>query len=478
MKQKKLAIAAVLITSLSGLYGCSEGDQSKVTIDAPTITDPGTGGGGGGTGGGTGTSTCPEWAAARTPTVDGTSVCQLPATILVDRTLTSDIIWFMEATVTVGNGNDEMSVDAGTLASGDAVVSATLSIQPGTQIRGQSGTFANMIITRGSRILAQGTADAPIIFSSDDDGFDGTGEWGGLILHGYAPHNECLLANEGAVPCNVDSEGESGFAGGYSPDDDSGVLNYVIVTEGGFEFASGNEINGISMVAVGSETEIEFIQVNGNTDDGVEYYGGTVNSRYVVLTGNLDDSLDWDEGWEGNVQYLLAVQVPETNGNAIEADTEGTLDFLSKPTIANATFVGNGAKTTLAVFKASSGGFILNSIMTYADGFTGETTCVDAEDAAQVGVDLVFNAVVAACDIAGNSVLLPVLVPSVELDANYAAQVPAASEVGPLDIDEINATYPASVADPDFFDVTDYAGAVDPAATTFWYEGWTLEGTL
>tara|TARA_R110002110_G_scaffold153886_1_gene347524 strand:+ start:82473 stop:83903 length:1431 start_codon:yes stop_codon:yes gene_type:complete len=476
MKLKKLAIATAVLSSLGGLYGCSEGDEANINIDAPTtITNPPADGGGGDTGT---TSICPDWSSARPKDADGNDVCQLPATILVDRTLTSDKVWYMESRVTVGNGNQEMSIDEGILANGDTVVDATISIQPGTQIKGQTGSFANMIITRGSKIMAEGTADAPIIFSSDDPGFDGVGDWGGLILHGYAPHNECLTADMGAVACNIDSEGESGFGGGYSPDDSSGVLRYVVVAEGGFEFATGNEINGISLIGVGAGTEMEYIQIHNNADDGIEYYGGTVSTRYLVLTGNQDDSIDWDEGWNGNVQYLLAIQGPDASGNLIEADTEGTLDFLSIPTIANATFIGNGANAKAAVFKATSGGFVHHSVFTYDDAFQGETTCVDASRAAQVGTELVYTNVVADCDISGDVVLLPSLVSDVQLDENYASQAPESSAVGALDIEDINATYPVSVADPDFFDVTDYAGAVDPNASSLWYEGWTIPGSL
>ncbi|QIB67237.1 hypothetical protein [Kineobactrum salinum] len=204
MKLKKLAIATAVLSSLGGLYGCSEGDEANINIDAPTnVTNPPANGGGNGDT----ASSCPDWASARPKDADGNDVCQLPATILVDRTLTSDKVWFMESRVTVGNGNQEMSIDEGILASGDPVVDATISIQPGTQIKGQTGSFANLIITRGSKIMAEGTADAPIIFSSDDPGYDGVGDWGGLILHGYAPHNECLTADQGAVACNIDSEG-------------------------------------------------------------------------------------------------------------------------------------------------------------------------------------------------------------------------------------------------------------------------------
>jgi len=134
-------------------------------------------------------------------------------------------------------------------------------IEAGVKVFGKTGTFANLFITRGSKLMAMGTKSAPIVFSSDDDGLDGSGEWGGLIMHGYAPHNECAV---GGSYCDIDSEGESGFAGGYDPDDSSGVLRYVVVAEGGYEFSTGNEINGISLVSVGRGTEMDYIQVHGN----------------------------------------------------------------------------------------------------------------------------------------------------------------------------------------------------------------------
>ena len=116
------------------------------------------------------------------------------------------------------------------------------------------------------------------------------------------------------------------------------------------------------MVGVGRGTTLEYIQVNSNTDDGVEFYGGTVNAKHLRLTDNLDDSVDWDEGYQGNIQFVIVKQNDAAGGNAIEADTEGTTDFLSKPIISHATFIGDGGKDTLVVFKKSSGGFIFNSI--------------------------------------------------------------------------------------------------------------------
>jgi hypothetical protein len=477
---KHHALFTAVIIALSSIYGCSDGDDTSINITNPD------GGGGGGGGTGTISTNCPDWASARPIDSDGNDVCQLPSEILVNRTLTSDIVWFMQSRVTVGNGNRAMSVTEGVLDNDQPVLNVVLTVEPGTQIKGRSGSFANMVITRGSQIDAVGTADAPIVFSSDDADFEGSGEWGGLVMHGYAPHNGCLLADEGVVPCNIDSEGESGFGGGYSPDDSSGRLNYVVVTEGGFEFAPGNEINGISLIGVGSGTEMEYLQVNSNADDGIEFFGGTVNVKYLVLTGNLDDSVDWDEGYQGNLQYVLVVQSADTEGSAIEADTLGSNDFDSKPTIANATFIGNGSIDRLWVFKEESGGFLLNTIGTVAEGNTALQACVEVRGAgaqANIGSTLAFNNVNADCPTFGfdaaSDLLGAVGVSSFdpELDANFAAQAPDASGVD-LDIATFKATYPESVADEDFFDATDFLGAVDPSASAAWFDSWIVEGSL
>jgi hypothetical protein len=475
MKLRKSLLATAISSAIVVMVGCSDGDESNVNIDETINNESSEGTASTGSTGDP--STCPAWTASRPIDADSMNVCQLPANILENRTLTSDTVWYMESTVTVGNGNGEMSLDEDILESGDDVLPVVLTVKAGTEIKGSTGSFANMIITRGYQIQAVGTASAPIIFSSDDDGYEGSGEWGGLILHGYGVHNECLTANMGAVACNVDAEGESGFSGGYSAADNSGRLEYVVVTEGGFEFSTGNEINGISFVAVGSGTTVDYIQVDNNADDGVEFYGGDVSAKHVVITGALDDSVDCDEGWQGDMQYVLVVQAPESKGNAIEADTEGTLDFLSKPTIANATFVGDGEKDTLAVFKKTSGGFIHHSVFTGAVG-SSITTCVDSSAAAISGTQLVLTNPVADCVTSGDAVLIPAPISDVALDASYASQAAEATAVGSLDIADINATYSESAADTSFFDTTDYAGAVNPDGSDLWYQSWTIEGSL
>ncbi|MGK0442952.1 MAG: hypothetical protein ACJA0N_002772 [Pseudohongiellaceae bacterium] len=504
MKTKRRLTTAIII-ALAGLYGCSEGDKSTVTIE--------TGAGTTGTPSSSEVSqNCPDWASARNIDADGNDVCTLPSSFTVDRTLTNDIVWYMDGRVVVGNGNGLMSPIEGTLEGDAAVLNVTLSIDAGTEIKSATGTFANLVITRGSKIEAVGTASAPIIFSSDDDGYEGAGEWGGLILQGYGLHNNSAFSCDAGTCQNVDSEGESGYAGGSTEDDNSGILKYVVVTEGGYEFSVGNEINGVSFVAVGSGTEVDFLQVNSNADDGVEFYGGSVNAKHLVLTDNLDDSVDWDEGYTGNLQYILVRQT-EPAGNTVEADTEGSTDFLSAPTIVNATFLGlidnADSQETLHVLKKSSAGFFHNSVMSgvRADGTFGTIeNCVqidgtgaqDNVDGTNAGganpnttINTIYSNVVANCtnfEVDGDDAIQISIgagandsvftVVDASIGTDYASQAAEAAGLASIDWVAFNAAHPESTADSAYLDDTDYAGAVDPAGSDDWFSEWIVEGSL
>ncbi|MEM9386975.1 MAG: hypothetical protein AAGA68_18075 [Pseudomonadota bacterium] len=493
---RKLMLMAALLPSLAALYGCAEGDLATITIDAPTenVTNNTDGGGDSGDAGDTGgqpgdvSTNCPAFSGAKPINADGNDVCALPAVISESQTLTPDVIWLMEGTVTVGNGNNEID-ENGELTNGNPLLNVVLTIEPGTQIQGATGTFANMIITRGSRIEAVGTEADPIIFSSDDAGLDGSGEWGGLIMHGFGEHNQCDTVQ---MICNIDSEGESGFAGGFVADDNSGTLSYVIVAEGGFEFSPGNEINGISLVGVGSGTTMDHIQVQGNSDDGIEFYGGAVNLKYGVFTDNLDDSVDWDEGFVGNLQFIIVRQSENSFGNAFEMDTQGNPLPLSKPTLANVTVIGHGVEgdeTEMLVFKAGSGGFFHNTVLTVDDANGTIDNCLlieGADSEALINTALVVNNWVADCQggagvgVIGNDTLDATTISAVEaqLDMNLASQAPEALLAEPLDWVAINGIFSESLADVDFLEATDFIGAVNPDGSDVWWATWTLDGTL
>jgi hypothetical protein len=480
MRSNKLVLVAAAVASALGLSACSDGDRSSLTIEGDTINEapnnPGNPG--------NGVSTCPSFASARPQTSTGTNVCQLPSTISTSTILTADTIWYLADRVTVGNGNEAMSATAGKLANGLNVQNVTLTIQAGTQIKARAGTFANLIITRGSKIMAEGSANAPIIFSSEDDNYDGTGEWGGVILHGYAQHNTC--GTDPTVACNVDSEGESGFAGGYNNADNSGVLKYVIVAEGGYEFAPGNEINGISFVGVGSGTVVDYIQVHNNKDDAIEMYGGTVNMKHLVLTNNLDDTIDWDEGYQGNIQYALVKQSAAADGNAVEADTDGstTSPMLSKPTLANFTFIVDTVDANAAGFnlKARTGGFFHNGIVTLAPSSKVNKCALvsGATTQANRNVSLYFDNVIANCVTFGDPVLTQSTVYAVDpaLAANYTTAVAQATLGANYDWAAFKAAHTESLADTTFLEANNFLGAVNPNGSNLWHQGWTIPGSL
>lgn len=484
MRLKNLVLAAAVVAVLSG---CSDGDRNSLVIEGDTINE---GDGGTTPPPGNTVSTCPEFASARPIDGDGNNVCQLPQSISENVTLTADTVWYLADRVTVGNGNNELgnralATDAWALANGLPLQNVILTIEAGTQIKARSGTFANLIITRGSRIEAAGTAEAPIVFSSDDADFDGNGEWGGLILHGLGLHNTC--DTDVLVACNVDSEGESGFAGGHDNTDSSGVLRYVVVAESGYEFAPGNEINGISFVGVGSGTEIDFVQVHGGSDDGIEMYGGAVNMKHLVLTNNLDDTIDWDEGYQGNIQYAIVKHgTSPADGNAIEADTDGNTasPMLSKPTLANFTFLVNTSDQVALNLKARTGGFFHNGIITQLPGTSTVTSCLEV--AAGTTQDNVTNGalfldnVIVNCGAFGGTGFDETTVFAVDpaLTANYTTAVAQASLAANYDWAAFKAAHTESVADETFLDATNYLGAVNPNGTDLWFQGWTVEGSL
>ncbi|MCG6189658.1 hypothetical protein [Maribellus maritimus] len=249
----------------------------------------------------------------------------------------------------------------------------TLTIEAGTIIRfkpGQGENASALIISRGGKIIANGTADEPIIFTSEDDDSEGavekseTGLWGGLIILGNAPVN--IEGGEASIE-GIPFAEPRGIYGGVDETDNSGVLKYVSIRHGGTNIGDGNEINGLTLGGVGSETEIDYVEVISNEDDGVEIFGGTVNLKHVVVSGCGDDAFDYDLGWSGNGQFWLAQQSNYMGDNLIEAgggvSPVNGLPF-SLPTIFNVTLIGNGNTSDGACvnFRNYAGGTIANSV--------------------------------------------------------------------------------------------------------------------
>lgn len=425
MNFKKLGLVVAVAASTS-LVGC--GSSSSGSSGGGTNPSPGTG----------------------LPYTCVGDVCTIKGIIDQDLTLTADKTWAIAETVKIGRGNETL-----TQAEYDALAGYTLTIEAGTKIVGTTGTA--LIITRGSKIQANGTAAAPIIMSSTDDGYDGRGEWGGLVIQGRAISNDC--PDTGV--CNIEGEGKSGKYGGTDNADDSGTLRYVVVAEGGAVVGVADELNGIGFMAVGSGTTVDYVQVHNNFDDGVEFWGGTVNVNHLVLTNNQDDSIDWDRGFTGTITNALVIQNTDTDAadNGIESDNnKDSMDALprSKPTLTNVTLVGNAADNGIKHRLGSAA--VLNNVI--VNGFK---TCLDIDDQASgnlVDTDIVYTNVVFSC-------ASPVKSDNEQAGVDYA-QLVIDSQVSSVKTDSVgtlNADYVWSAAG-------EATGAV--TADNLWHKGWTV----
>lgn len=237
---------------------------------------------------------------------------------------------------------------------------ATLTIQPGVTIVAQHDeTVDYILIEQGAKIDAQGTAAQPIVMTSEKKE---AGAWGGLHICGYAHTN------------NGSGKSEIGNApyGGNNDADNSGTLKYIRLEYTGYAFDEEHEANGVSFYGVGNGTTVEHLQAYQGSDDGFEFFGGSVNVKYMVVTSCSDDSFDWTEGWNGKAQFLVAYQEGESSlGYAcdclMECDNNGTNNAatpVAHLTIANATLIGNGGDAQGVRLRAGTQVELYNTIIT------------------------------------------------------------------------------------------------------------------
>lgn len=267
---------------------------------------------------------------------------QIQGTFNEDYTLDNDITWVLSGGIFVDEG-------------------ATLTIEAGTTVKSATdGTTAFLSVKQGGKIMANGTATEPIILTSGEAS-PAAGDWGGVIINGFAPINTGATAQ---------GEGGTGIYGGTDAADNSGVLRYVRVEYAGKILGTDNELNGFSFNGVGNGTTVEYIQAYNGSDDGIEFFGGTVNVRYAVSTGNEDDSFDWTHGWSGNGQFWVVEQFEAGGDRGIEADNNGddnTLTPYSNPTLSNLTLVGaidaDSSNTGMRLREGTKGN-IYNAIVT------------------------------------------------------------------------------------------------------------------
>ena len=199
---------------------------------------------------------------------------------------------------------------------------ATLTIEPGTVIYGDKDTKGALIIEQSAKLMAEGTAAQPIVFTSAlPAGQRSYGDWGGVIICGKAPVN--LPGGSGIIEGGVGA-----VFGGNDPNDNSGVLRYVRIEYPGIAFQPNNEINGLTLGGVGSATTIEYVQVSYSGDDGFEFFGGNVNAKYLISYRTLDDDFDTDNGYSGKIQYALVLRDPDaadqSGSNGFESDNDAS----------------------------------------------------------------------------------------------------------------------------------------------------------
>jgi len=199
---------------------------------------------------------------------------------------------------------------------------ATLTIEAGTVIRGDKTNKAALIIEKGAKLIANGTATEPIIFTSNQPVGNRTyGDWGGLILCGQAPINPTggSAVIEGGVGSTY---------GGTDPLDNSGSLKYVRLEFGGIAFVVNSEINGLTFGGVGSGTTVDYVQVSYAGDDSFEWFGGTVNAKHLIAYRGWDDDFDTDYGYSGMVQYAVSLRDPaiadQSSSNSFESDNDAS----------------------------------------------------------------------------------------------------------------------------------------------------------
>ena len=275
--------------------------------------------------------------------------------------------------------------------------SGVLEIEPGTVIKfkEKTGAPSALIISRGAKIMAKGTKDAPIIFTAEEDDLNGSlghksvGKWGGLILLGKSTMDADKV-NTGIVE-GINSNDSRGVFGGSDVTDNSGVLEYVSIRYTGIGIKTNEELQGLTLGAVGNGTKISHIDIFSSGDDGVEIFGGTVNIDHISVAFATDDDIDLDLFYRGNIQYAFSIQDETKYDHAGEWDG-GKPNDTAKPTDAkvyNATVVGPGTEVDASskakrAFRLREGftGHLANSIIV---DFPGKG--LEVEDSENAGED-------------------------------------------------------------------------------------------
>ena len=378
--------------------------------------------------------------------------------------LDADVTYTMQGVVTVEDGG-ELRIPAGTTILGSTEITPTA-----------------LIVAQGGKIYSEGTAEAPVVFTSANPvGERRRGDWGGIAIFGYSNCNfgdECI------------AEGIGRPYGGTDPMDDSGEMTYTRVEYCGFEVTFGNELNCLTLNGVGADTELHHIQTHYGSDDGFEWFGGTVDLKYALATGISDDSFDYSTGWQGRGQFWIAQQDPDDSDHGYEVDGN-ELNFdatpYTKPTIYNVTLVGGGQaggadETRGMLHRRGTGGHIYNHIVIEMSDFGLDIDQSQTINRLDNGLFEIRNSIIFGNESNFSGDDDDIDEEMIFMTADWNNQISDPDLANPLDRNNPdfrpNAGSPArgGGADPpdDGFFTTgiDYVGGVAPDGDE-WYKGWT-----
>ena len=408
---------------------------------------------------------------------------QIPNEITSNTTLTADRVWILKGHTYVRTG-------------------AVLTVEAGTVVKSDPSEKGALIITKGARLEANGTADKPIVFTSGRAANERVpGDWAGIVIIGRAPTNRTSEGDvEGGVPLKFGLDNVS--------NDNSGTLRYVRIEYAGNAVSQNSEVNALSLYAVGSGTTLDNIQISYAKDDAYEFFGGTVNGKHLISYGTSDDDFDFDNGYSGKIQFAVVLRRPELqdsgdDGNGIESNNESSIPTggpsqpYTRPVISNFTMLGsNGAANEQARqkygtrWRVASRFVFVNSIIA---GFKQGGFVMESEQTAtayNTGASIFKNNIVTAITasyltdaLAGGVISTAALQTKAESEGSVTLTNSAA--VGLTDAFNLSApnfrptatspalqgTWVAPEANSTFFTQVNYRGAF--AANDTWANGWT-----
>lgn len=457
-----------------------------------------------------GDSVCPSFAYPLETDVTGKSQCLLPNVVDQDLTLTSGITWVMYDPVIVGNGYKEIDLDGLVVDYGvtDTLQNVTLTIEAGTRILALNEKAA-LFITRGSSINAVGTSTSSIMFESADLGQDGQGEWLGVFIQGRGIHRSCA---DSTVACNTPSITGLGQVGGTISTDSSGALSYVVIAEAGSGFDSQEASMGaLTLESVGSGTQIDHVQVVGSAGRGMRVIGGDVDMAYLKLDFTLGASMSFEQGYQGDIQYLWA----ELDQNADEPVLISDLDPVfrsppperfTSPLISNATLLVRGSAPSAIRIDGHGGLFLFNSAIGTdpnldAASLPSYTQCISIDDNAG---SFVGTSSLSTFYIDWDKTLLQCARPNAtnytsiygteaktfsgsvtwSVSGNWRIPQLQGSSTGAITNTysfDPNMTFTTSTlgtraVNTAFLEPVNFVGAVDPALGQSWWSGWAVSG--